>query len=101
MPTYFCISKKLFYTQFSPLGKVSLLQNIALTSGIDFTSGSIDMLNKNINLLSAAKLLGETEASNVTSAATGYITITQTLNAPAAVNPGNIGPLFRQHKIYG
>lgn len=82
-------------------GKVSLGQNIIVGSGIKFTSGKIDMLDKNINLLSTAKLEGETETSHVTSTSTGYITITQSLNTPSAANPGNLGAVISSMQNLG
>ncbi len=75
-------------------GKVSLSQNITVGSGIKMTTGKIDMVNNNINLLPTAKLVGETETSHITSTGNGYITITLTINGAVANNPGNLGAVI-------
>lgn len=82
-------------------GKVSLEQSITVGSGIRFTSGMIDMLDKNITLLPAARLVDETENNHVTSTDTGYITITQTLNSPSGANPGNLGAVISSAQNLG
>jgi len=82
-------------------GKVSLAQNITVGSGLKFTSGKIDMLDKNINLLPTANLVGETETSHVTSTSTGYVTITKTLNGPVGNNPGNLGAVISSMQNLG
>ncbi len=74
--------------------KVSLQQNINVGSGITFTSGLIDLNNNNILMHPAALLLGESEASRIIGPAGGYIEITNTLNAPSGVNPGNLGAII-------
>src|SRR6478752_8180910 len=71
--------------------KISLLQNIQVGTGITFTSGLIDLNNKNILLQPAALLNGESETSRITGSIGGYIEITNTLNNPSAANPGNLG----------
>ena len=102
------ISGTAINTQFDSLliaktgtGKVTLQQNIAIGSGLRFTSGKIDMLDKNINLLPTANLVGETETSNVGSTSTGQVTITQTLNAPVEANPGNLGAVITSTQNMG
>ena len=82
-------------------GKVSLAQNITVGSGIKMTSGKIDMLNNNINLLPTAKLVGETETSHITSTGTGYVTITLPLNGPVGNNPGNMGAVISSMQNLG
>lgn len=74
--------------------KISLQQNIQVGSGITFTSGLIDLNNRNILLQPAALLNGESETSRITGTTGGYIEITNALNAPAAANPGNLGAII-------
>jgi hypothetical protein len=74
--------------------KISLLQNINIGSSINFTAGLIDLNTKNILLQSAALLIGENENSRIMGNTGGYVEITRLLNAPAAVNPGNLGAMI-------
>lgn len=76
------------------VAKISLQQNIAIGSGITFTSGLIDLNNNNIFLQPAALLNGESETSRITGPAGGYVEITNTLNAPSSINAGNLGAII-------
>jgi Secretion system C-terminal sorting domain len=80
-----------FETAKTGTAKTLLLQNINIGSSINFTSGLIDLNNYNIILQPAALLTGENENSRITGNSGGYIEITSTLNAPSAINPGNLG----------
>ena len=71
--------------------KTLLQKNIQVGSGIAFTSGLIDLNNNNIFLQPSCLLIGESETSRINGTTGGYIEITNTLNSPAAVNPGNLG----------
>jgi hypothetical protein len=74
--------------------KVTLLQHLNIGSAINFTSGLIDLNGENILLQPTALLNGESELSRITGTTGGYIEITNTLNAPASINPGNLGAIL-------
>ncbi|MEP6725160.1 MAG: T9SS type A sorting domain-containing protein [Bacteroidota bacterium] len=71
-----------------------LQQNISIGSGLDFTAGLLDLNRFNILLQPGALLRGESENSRIIGSAGGYVQITSTLNAPSAVNPGNLGAII-------
>lgn len=81
--------------------KISLQQNIQVGSGVIFTSGLIDLNNSNIFLQPSCLLIGESETSRITGTTGGYIEITNTLNAPAAANPGNLGAMITSAQNMG
>ncbi len=81
--------------------KLSLQRNINAASQINFVSGLLDLNNHNIVLLNDAKLNGETEASHITGTTGGYVEATQTLNAPSAANPGNLGAIITSAQNMG
>ncbi|MBS1567362.1 MAG: hypothetical protein JST39_23465, partial [Bacteroidetes bacterium] len=68
-----------------------LLQGCTAAHSIFFSSGLIDLYGQVITLSPGALLVNESESSRITGTAGGYITTTATLNAPAGVNPGNLG----------
>lgn len=71
---------------------LQLNRNIGVSNLITFTSGDSIFLNNNIvDLGSTGSLSGETSSKRFTGQTGGYIMITQSLNAPSAVNPGNLG----------
>ncbi len=71
---------------------IQLNSNISLSNILLFTSGdSLFLNNHNIDLGSSGSLSGETGTKRVTGRNGGYIQSTQALNAPAGVNPGNLG----------
>ncbi len=71
---------------------LQLNRNIGVSNLITFTSGdSIFLNNNNVDLGSTGSLSGETNSKRFTGQTGGYIMITQSLNAPSAVNPGNLG----------
>lgn len=76
------------------VAKLSLQQNIAIGSGITFTSGLIDLNNNNIFLQPAALLNGESETSRIMGSVGGFVEITNTLNVPSSDNPGNLGAII-------
>jgi hypothetical protein len=75
-------------------GKLLLQQNIQVGSSITFTSGLIDLNTKNILLQPTAFLNGESETSRIIGSHGGYVEITNTLNGPVMVNPGNLGAVI-------
>lgn len=69
-----------------------LSRNIGVNHVLTFTNGdSIYLNNFNIDLGSTGSLASEANASRITGMSGGYIQSTQVLNAPVAVNPGNLG----------
>lgn len=69
-----------------------LNRNIGVVNSIVLTSGdSLFLNNYNIDLGSSGSLVGETGTKRITGRTGGYIQLTQTLNAPAALDPGNLG----------
>lgn len=71
---------------------IQLNKNINVSNLITFTSGDSLFLNNNIiDLGTTGSLSGESNSSRITGETGGYIQRTQTLNAPVAVNPGNLG----------
>lgn len=71
---------------------IQLNSNISLSNILQFTSGDSLCLNgHNIDLGSTGSLSGESGTKRVTGRTGGYIQSVQTLNAPAGVNPGNLG----------
>ena len=71
-----------------------LQQNISINNSINFLSGLIDLSGNNIILNGSAYLNNETETSRITGTTGGYVQATATLNAPSAVNPGNLGAII-------
>jgi hypothetical protein len=74
--------------------QLSLQNNISVNSYINFLSGLVELSGNNILLSGTAYLNNETEASRITGTTGGYVQATVTLNAPAAVNPGNLGAVI-------
>lgn len=71
--------------------KVILQKSIGIGYSINFISGSLDLNNNNILLSPAAYLAGESENARIVGSTGGFVEITQTLNAPVSINPGNLG----------
>lgn len=71
--------------------KISLNSNIKVASSINFISGQIDLNGNNILLTPAAYIAGESENNRIIGPNGGFVEITQNMNAPASVNPGNLG----------
>jgi hypothetical protein len=80
---------------------VSLQRAVNIGSSLKFTSGLLNLNNNNIILSSAGLINGETESSRLTGTNGGYIQITSTLNAPNAVNPGNLGAVITSAQNLG
>ncbi|HMO33044.1 MAG TPA: hypothetical protein PKE63_00645 [Lacibacter sp.] len=71
--------------------RVTLQQTVRVGTSVNFVSGLLDLGNAQLQLEPTAQLLNETEANRMTTAGTGTARIIVNLNAPAAVNPGNLG----------
>lgn len=80
---------------------ISLLQNINIGSGINFTSGLINLNGNNIFLQPSALLNNESETSRITGITGGYVQVTTSLNAPSAANPGNLGAIISSAQNLG
>lgn len=80
---------------------VQLRQDCNILQDILFTSGLLDLNSHIISLSPTAFLMNENEASRITGAAGGYVTITTNLNAPAGANPGNLGALITTTRDLG
>lgn len=71
---------------------MQLNSNISVAHSIVFTSGdSLFLNNHTIDLGSSGSLVGETGTKRITGRTGGYVQLTQTLNAPSGLNPGNLG----------
>jgi hypothetical protein len=78
------------------------LQNhILVNNQVSFTTGLLNLNNYNITLDAAASLSGESETSRITGTTGGYVQITSNLNAPSAVNPGNLGAVITSTQNLG
>src|SRR6187549_1680385 len=71
--------------------KVLLGRNISIGSSINFISGQLDLNNNNILMTPIANIAGESENNRIIGPNGGFVEITQDMNAPASVNPGNLG----------
>jgi hypothetical protein len=81
--------------------KLSLNRNINIGSSINFTSGLIDLNTNNIFLQPTALLNGESETSRITGTTGGYVEITNSLNVPSSINPGNLGAIISSFQNLG
>lgn len=72
-------------------GKILLNRNISINSSINFISGQLDLNGSNILMATGANIAGESENNRITGSTGGFIEITQSMNAPASVNAGNLG----------
>lgn len=81
---------------------IQLNQHAAVSNMLSLLNGdSIFLNNYNIDLGSTGTISGESAARRITGTTGGYIQITQLLNAPAAVNPGNLGLLITSSSNMG
>jgi hypothetical protein len=85
----------------SPTAKLSIGQNVNIGTAVNFTTGNIDLGNANLLLQSSALLKNESATSRLTASGNGYAGITVTLNAPNAVNVGNLGAVISSAQILG
>ncbi len=65
--------------------------NISVTGNLAMNSGNLQLNSYTLDLGNSGKITGERNNSRITGAHGGVIKITTTLQAPQAVNPGNIG----------
>ncbi|HEX7846112.1 MAG TPA: hypothetical protein VF476_09965, partial [Chitinophagaceae bacterium] len=81
--------------------KLSLQRSVNIGSAINFTTGLIDLNNNNIFLQPSALLNSESETSRIIGPNGGYVEITNTLNNPASLNPGNLGAIISSSQNLG
>jgi hypothetical protein len=81
--------------------KLALQRGINIGSGINFTTGLIDLNNNNILLQPLALLNGESETSRIIGPNGGYVEIINSLNNPSAANPGNLGAIITSSQNLG
>lgn len=72
-------------------GQVILHKNLSVSNSVNFNGGLVDLNGNSLLLASSASLVNESETSRITGSTGGDVQITQSLNAPLATNPGNIG----------
>mgnify|MGYP006183432985 CR=1 FL=1 len=81
---------KHIYLAKSTGSKLALANNLLLSGSFDFGSGILDLNGYNLNLGNTGTLLNENNNSFATGNS-GYVVREASLNAPAAVNAGNLG----------
>ncbi|MEI2822353.1 MAG: hypothetical protein BWZ05_01863 [Bacteroidetes bacterium ADurb.BinA245] len=74
--------------------KLSLESDALVSNAFVFTSGLLELNNKNIDLGTTGFLQNENESSRIVGASGGYILRTVSMNAPNAVNAGNLGAII-------
>lgn len=70
---------------------LTLQQNLSIGGQLRFGGGLLNLGNQWVNLGSTGALSGESESSRAYTAASGYLQVSATLNAPSGVTPGNLG----------
>ncbi len=76
---------------------------ISISNLLTFNTGNIFLNNQQIDLLTTGSLINETSANRIydNTTGTGTVKIIRTLNAPSAVNPGNLGAIFTSSQNLG
>jgi hypothetical protein len=77
-----------------PNNRIVLLRNIRANNQVRFNSGFLELNSFNLDLATNAFLIGENENSRITGVNGGKVNIKTYLNAPAAINPGNLGAVI-------
>lgn len=72
-------------------GDLSLARSLVIGNSLELNLGVLDLNGFNIDLGSTGNVLGENASAYIKSSSTGYLIRSVNLNAPTAVNPGNIG----------
>jgi hypothetical protein len=72
-------------------GDVQLDNNILVPGNLNMVSRNIELNGNDLMLGTTGTIVGESPASYITGVTGGTVVRTATLNAPASVNPGNIG----------
>src|SRR5882724_4122074 len=82
-------------------GIVTLQNSISIGQQINFTSGLLDLNGFDADLGTSGLLNGEQVSSHIVGLNGGNVSFTTTLNAPAAVNPGNLGAVITSAQNLG
>ncbi|MFA6059865.1 MAG: T9SS type A sorting domain-containing protein [Taibaiella sp.] len=78
-----------------------LLKNVNVAGDVTFSTGLLDLNGSSILLADTALLLNESETSRIVGAAGGSVQIQNTLDAPLAENPGNLGLIITSGANWG
>ncbi len=81
--------------------KVFLQRSVVISQSLTFQSGLLDLNNNNIDLGTTGILNGESETSRLMSSSGGYAQISTVLNAPTAINAGNLGAIISSSQNLG
>lgn len=82
--------------------QLQLQKNISVTGTVSFGGGIFDLGNHQMQLVFPGGMLqNESSLSKLTASGTGEVYITQTLNAPSAINPGNLGATITSSENLG
>jgi hypothetical protein len=81
--------------------KLLLNRNMDVIGSVNFVSGLIDLNTKVLSLHSTGVLQGENENSRIVGVDGGFVHRIQILNAPAAINPGNLGATITSSQNLG
>jgi hypothetical protein len=81
--------------------KLILITNANIDHQLVFTSGLLDLNQKNLTLASTAVLINENENSRTIGPNGGETIITLNLNQPNIVNPGNLGSIITSNQDMG
>ena len=90
-----------FYNLTISKSDVQLNNNTTVIGTITLDSGSLLLNGYTLDLGTSGSIVGESDYSPITGSRGGTITITATLNAPHAVNPGNIGVELTSQANFG
>ncbi|HEY0678153.1 MAG TPA: T9SS type A sorting domain-containing protein [Chitinophagaceae bacterium] len=75
--------------------KLLLQKNITATGSVSFNGGILDLTDKSLELIYPGGILqNESAVSRITASGSGQVFISQLLNNPAGVNPGNLGAVI-------
>lgn len=80
---------------------LTLQSNLSVVSKVNFSGGLLNLNNSILDLGGAGIFTGESELSRAFTTGTGYIQATGTLNAPSAVNVGNLGAVITSSSNMG
>lgn len=83
-------------------GGTLLLQNsLQVASSLQFQQGKLDLNGQVLTLLPTAHIVGENETSRIIGPLGGTVRITVPMNAPSALNAGNLGAVITSNSNLG
>lgn len=74
-----------------PFEQLQLDNDISVSGALNFSAGNLELNNRRLDLGSTGIIVGENINARIMGAKGGVVVATALLNAPARVNPGNIG----------